>query len=424
MIRVGAQGLYVSMFDEYNEGNQIAKTAEIGRLVPTGVRHRHWTRTARLLRRLLPAHHGGRQPDVQGPAPADARTADAAGGRWRTRPDPVVNLALNRPATASSTNGSFVPANAVDANQASYWESVNGAFPQWLQVDLGSAASVNRVVLRLPSGWGRGRRPCRSRAAFRLLFATLSASAGRVFNPASGNAVTLDFPATSARYVRLNVTANTGWPAAQLSSSRCTASAAPGRIPNRPPHRANLTVSGKTARACRCPGRVHRQRRCDRLPGPAGGAVVATVTGLSATVTGLSPATAYSFTVTATDAAGNTSIPSNTVSVTTDPAPSGNLAAGKPASASGHTQNYVPGNVVDGNSSSYWESPNNAFPQWVQVDLGASYAVSRVVLKLPPAAAWQTRTQTLSIRAALTGRRSRPCRHRPGGSSTRRPATR
>ena len=154
------------------------------------------------------------------------------------------------------------------------------------------------------------------------------------------------------------------------------------------------------------------------------GAVVATVTGLSATVGGLSPATAYSFAVTATDAAGNTSNPSNTVSVTTDPAPSGNLAAGKPASASGHTQNYVAGNVVDGNSSSYWESPNNAFPQWVQVDLGASYAVSRVVLKLPPAAAGRRGPRHCRSRAALTGRRLRRCRAWLGESSTRRPATR
>ena len=28
MVRVGCQGIYISMFDEYNEGNQIAKTAE------------------------------------------------------------------------------------------------------------------------------------------------------------------------------------------------------------------------------------------------------------------------------------------------------------------------------------------------------------------------------------------------------------
>ncbi|HMJ54679.1 MAG TPA: glycoside hydrolase family 71/99-like protein [Polyangiaceae bacterium] len=35
MIEVGAHGIYVSMFDEFNEGNQIAKTAESVAMVPT-----------------------------------------------------------------------------------------------------------------------------------------------------------------------------------------------------------------------------------------------------------------------------------------------------------------------------------------------------------------------------------------------------
>jgi hypothetical protein len=36
MVRVGAQGIYISMFDEYGEGNQIAKTAATQATVPTG----------------------------------------------------------------------------------------------------------------------------------------------------------------------------------------------------------------------------------------------------------------------------------------------------------------------------------------------------------------------------------------------------
>ncbi|MFC9842188.1 glycoside hydrolase family 71/99-like protein [Streptomyces sp. NPDC060223] len=36
MVRVGAQGIYISMYDEFNEGNQIAKTAETGDSVPAG----------------------------------------------------------------------------------------------------------------------------------------------------------------------------------------------------------------------------------------------------------------------------------------------------------------------------------------------------------------------------------------------------
>jgi hypothetical protein len=36
MVRVGAQGIYISMYDEYNEGNQIAKSAENSGMVPAG----------------------------------------------------------------------------------------------------------------------------------------------------------------------------------------------------------------------------------------------------------------------------------------------------------------------------------------------------------------------------------------------------
>ena len=48
-------------------------------------------------------------------------------------------------------------------------------------------------------------------------YSTLAASAGYTFNPASGNTVTVTFPAAAVRYVKLTFTANTGWPAGQLS---------------------------------------------------------------------------------------------------------------------------------------------------------------------------------------------------------------
>lgn len=52
-------------------------------------------------------------------------------------------------------------------------------------------------------------------------------------------------------------------------------------------------------------------------------------------------------------------------------------------------------NVTDGNAGSYWESNNNAFPQSLTVDLGATQTVGRLVLKLP--VTWGTRVQTLSV---------------------------
>jgi hypothetical protein len=50
------------------------------------------------------------------------------------------------------------------------------------------------------------------------------ASATYAFNPSANNTVTITFPATSRRYLRLNITANTGWPAGQVSSFQVWAS--------------------------------------------------------------------------------------------------------------------------------------------------------------------------------------------------------
>ncbi|MFJ4923198.1 xylosidase, partial [Streptomyces sp. NPDC088725] len=36
LVGINVQGFYISMFDEFNEGNQIAKTAETGADVPSG----------------------------------------------------------------------------------------------------------------------------------------------------------------------------------------------------------------------------------------------------------------------------------------------------------------------------------------------------------------------------------------------------
>ena len=66
---------------------------------------------------------------------------------------PAGNLALNKPATASSTNGSNVPSLAVDGSTASssYWRSANVSKTTpntWLRVDLGSAFSLTRAVVK------------------------------------------------------------------------------------------------------------------------------------------------------------------------------------------------------------------------------------------------------------------------------------
>jgi hypothetical protein len=129
------------------------------------------------------------------------------------------NLALNQPVTASGYTQTYVPSNAVDGNTSTYWESTDNAFPQWFQVDLGSAVSVSRIVMDLPplSSWGtRTQTITIQGSADGTNYTTLVGSAGYTFTSPS-NTVTVTFPAATVRYLKLTFTANTGWPAGQLS---------------------------------------------------------------------------------------------------------------------------------------------------------------------------------------------------------------
>lgn len=72
-------------------------------------------------------------------------------------------------------------------------------------------------------------------------------------------------------------------------------------------------------------------------------------------------------------------------------------------SASSYTQTYSANNANDNDTNSYWESANNAFPQWLQVDLGATTSASKIVLTLPPSTSWGARTETLSVQGSTDG---------------------
>jgi beta-xylosidase len=74
-----------------------------------------------------------------------------------------------------------------------------------------------------------------------------------------------------------------------------------------------------------------------------------------------------------------------------------NLALKAAITASSHTQNYVATNANDGNTSTYWESTDGAWPSTLTVNLGATHTLNSVIVDLPPSTAWQTRTQTFSV---------------------------
>ncbi|WP_042426418.1 choice-of-anchor D domain-containing protein [Streptacidiphilus anmyonensis] len=350
----------------------------------------------------------------------NANNSPTSVGLTGTAIDSSTDIAAGQPASASSSNGQYVPANLTDTDPSTYWESANGSFPQWAQVDLGQSYSIGKVVLRLPpsTAWG-----ARTETLSVLgsndgtTFSTLVGSAGYNFDPnANNNTVTIPFSAATARYVRVNITANTGWAAGQLSdfavypsaggSSAATLAAAPTSLSfagqtvgstssaqavtvtntgNASASISSVTTSGDFAQTNTCGNSLAANASCT-----VNVTFTPTATGTrtgSVTVNGNASNNPLTIALTGT---GTSSAPTN-------------LALNKATSESSNTQNYVSSNVTDGNQSSYWESANGSFPQWVQVDLGSSQSVSRVVLELPNSTSWGARNQTLSLQGSTDG---------------------
>ncbi len=124
-------------------------------------------------------------------APVGLNRADAAAAACTT------NAALGRPATASSTEGPFGAASAVDGDPGTRWSS-EPADPQWIQVDLGTASDLCRVELAWETAYGRDFRIEASDdgATWRTL---------TTVSDGTGGAQSLDVTG-SGRYVRLTGT--------------------------------------------------------------------------------------------------------------------------------------------------------------------------------------------------------------------------
>ncbi|MEU8972243.1 discoidin domain-containing protein [Streptomyces monashensis] len=142
-------------------------------------------------------------------------------GQGNPDPDPNRNLAKGRPASATGSQDVYTPGKAVDGDAGSYWESTDNALPQSWTVDLGSSYAVRRLVLKLPPSpaWG-----ARTQTVTVLgstdgsSYATVVGAQGYRFDPATGNTATVSLPdGTDLRWLRLTVSANSGWPAGQFS---------------------------------------------------------------------------------------------------------------------------------------------------------------------------------------------------------------
>ncbi|MFJ8659575.1 CARDB domain-containing protein [Streptomyces sp. NPDC093795] len=127
------------------------------------------------------------------------------------------NLALGRAATAGGSLGGYPAAHVTDGSQQTYWEGPLGS-SGWVQVDLGARVALDRVALKLPTGWeARSQSLTVLGSADGSSFTPLAAAQARAFDPSAANTVNIDLPTAEARFVRVQVASNTGWNAAQLS---------------------------------------------------------------------------------------------------------------------------------------------------------------------------------------------------------------
>ncbi|MFE8969997.1 CARDB domain-containing protein [Streptomyces albogriseolus] len=129
------------------------------------------------------------------------------------------DLALGRSVAATGSHPDHPAARLTDGSQLTYWEGPLGSFPQSVRIDLGGTVRVDEVVLKLPAAWeARTQTLTVEGGTDGSSFTALSASAAHRFDPDRANTVTLTFPASDVRHLRIRLTANTGWNAAQLSA--------------------------------------------------------------------------------------------------------------------------------------------------------------------------------------------------------------
>jgi len=106
------------------------------------------------------------------------------------------NLALGRPATASTSYAGLPASNATDGNPTSRWSSqlLEG---QWIYVDLGAVYTINQVILRWESAYGRG---------YKLQVSNNAADWSDVYTTTTGDGGVDDITlasSASGRYVRM-----------------------------------------------------------------------------------------------------------------------------------------------------------------------------------------------------------------------------
>jgi beta-glucanase (GH16 family) len=298
-----------------------------------------------------------------GPYTVKATSGSIVGSAAVTVSANATNIALNKPAFASSGT----PGLAVDGNANSRWESAFSD-PQWIYVDLQGTYNINKVILKWETASGK---------SYKIQTSADAATWTDIYTTTTGpgGTETLNITGTG-RYVRMYGTVrNTGWGYSLWEYEIYG-------TPASTPVLTSIVVTPSTATVNVGATQQFTAQGKDQFGNNMSATITWNVTG-GGTIssTGL-------FTATTTGGPNNVNASSGSIlgvaTVTvTNPNNTTNIALNKPTTTSSGTGANL---VNDGNANTRWESAF-ADPQWITIDLGASYSITRVVLKWETAAA-------------------------------------
>src|SRR6185436_3529132 len=218
---------------------------------------------------------------------------------------------------------------------------------QWLRVDLGATTSISRVVLRWEAAYGK---------SYQIQTSNDDVNWTTIYSTTTGDGGIDDLTGLSGsgRYVRMYGTVRATIYGYSLWEYEI------------------YTGSGPTATAT-----------------PTNTAIPPTNT---PTNTPIGPTNTPTNTSVATNTPTNTPVPP-TSTPTNTPSGSTNLALNKPVTCS-PTPQYPCAQAVDGNTGTRWASAQGIDPQWIYVDLGATYTLTSVTLRWEAAYATAFQIQT------------------------------
>ncbi|BCG02470.1 hypothetical protein PPGU19_070380 (plasmid) [Paraburkholderia sp. PGU19] len=296
---------------------------------------------------------------------------NTGGGTTPPAQTPSANLALGKPTTSSGNeNDGYGPANATDGSTNSRWSSAF-ADPQWIEVDLGSVQTVDRVVLRWENSYG---------VDYKIQTSTDNTtwSDPVVKTGDTGGTEDLRFGSpVQARYVRMLGTKRATQYGYSLFEFEVYNTA------NTPQFPITATSTGSGALSPVGNTSVYQGgMQTYQFVAAAGSAV----TGVTVDGQDIGIVNQYTF---------DNVLAAHTINVVFNSASAAvNLALGATATASGlENDGYPASNAIDGDVTTRWSS-NFADDAWITIDLGKETTFNRVVLNWENAYGKQYQIQT------------------------------